>query len=298
MLRRIIEFWIEVLCRKRDRGEKDVCCLDPPPEIRARTDPYIYSQFWLWLRGIAFVWDNPDFTIIDAATTNPVNNHHVIGSHDYLVRALIHNGSLMTAFGTKVTLRVLEFGAGGLVVSTLGTVTLDVPGAGTAVAELPWHTPPGGHACLQAIIFHIDDANPLNNLGQHNTDIVEGTGAKKSLKFIVHNVSKGVKTVQLRADAYKLPAEPLRARDEKERTSLEHLRRLQAANNARKFPVPEFLQLNLSETTFELGPERTREIALELTEPPPGSGEIGVNVHAVAGDELIGGITAYVGKGP
>jgi hypothetical protein len=296
-LRRIIEFWIEVLCRRRERSETDICCTDPPPDIRARTDPYIYSQYWLWLRGMAYIWDNPDFTIIDQVTGNPVDNHHLDGNHDYRVQALIHNGSMMTAFGTKVAFQVLEFGAGGPVVAPLGSVILDVPAAGTNVAEVLWHTPPGGHNCLQAIISHVDDANPLNNVGQHNTDIVQGAGATKALKFVVHNTSNAAKAVEMRMDAYKLPAEPMRPRDEKERTSLRYLRRLQDANDVRKFPVPEFLDATLSHVRLELGAGATQEVTLELTDPPPGTGEIGVNVHAVAGEELIGGITAYVGKG-
>lgn len=297
LIRRIQDFWMEVLFRKRPRDEKAPCCIDPPPDIRARTDPYIYSQFWLWLRGIAFVWDNPDFTIIDTATELPAGSNDLLGDHDYLVRAQIHNGSMMTAFGTEVTFKVLEFGAGGPVVKSLGSVTIVVPGGGSNVAEVPWHTPPSGHNCLQAIISQIDDVNPLNNVGQHNTVIASGTSAKKIVKFVVHNASKHAKNVELRMDAYKLPAEPMRARDQKERTSLKYLRRLQDANDARKFPVPESLHATLSHSRFEIGPQATQEVTLELTEPAPGAGKVGINVHAIAGEELLGGITAYIGKG-
>ena len=69
------------------------------------------------------------------------------------------------------------------------------------------------------------------------------------------------------------------------------------ARDVRKFPTPDLLHATLSQTRLELGPQMTQEITLELTEPPAGTGEIGINVHAVAGDDLLGGITAYVGKG-
>lgn len=312
-LQRILGFWIGVLNRNQRYLEKDLCCINPPPEIRARTDPYVYSQQWLWLRGIAFVWDNPDFTIIDKSTGLVVNNYSLVGNHDYLVQVLIHNASMMTAFGTKVEFQVLEFGASGTVVASLGTVTLDVPGGGSKLVEIPWHTPPSGHNCLQAIISHVDDANPLNNVGQHNTSIAEGNNTTKMIKFIVNNSSKEAKNIELKMNAYKLPKEPMRAQNEGERRSLKYLRRLQAINNVLEFPIPDFLNAKLSHTQFELGPQARQEITVELTEPSLGIERIGININAIAikpsfdttkigtnniieRDELLGGITVYIGK--
>lgn len=50
------------------RSVKDKCCVDIPREHRAIPDPYIYSQKWLKMRGLAYTWNNPDFKLINVTT--------------------------------------------------------------------------------------------------------------------------------------------------------------------------------------------------------------------------------------
>src|SRR5262245_65040917 len=63
----------ELITGKKKRGRVVGCFTIP--RLRARPDPYVYSQFWLFLRGIAFSWDNPDFAIIDPLSGNIVDSH-------------------------------------------------------------------------------------------------------------------------------------------------------------------------------------------------------------------------------
>src|SRR6266511_5404740 len=134
---------------KGERDYRDIRCLTPPPQIRARPDPFIYSQQWLSSRGFAITWDNPDFRIIDPATGAAVDRFSLLPNTDYEIEARIHNGSFMAALSTSVRFQVRGFGAGTALLSDLGEVTLDVPAMGNALARAGWHTPAtGGHNCL------------------------------------------------------------------------------------------------------------------------------------------------------
>src|SRR5262245_54338181 len=148
---------------KKDRDAprrkfRDVCCIDLPPTIRARPDPFIYSQFWLMARGLGVTWDNPDFEIFDPVTMTVADRLNLVPGKQYRVDVTVHNMSFMAALGTKVHLTAHRFGAGTSVVTDLGNATIDVPGAGTRVAAFLWTTPAdGGHTCLRADLSHFDD---------------------------------------------------------------------------------------------------------------------------------------------
>jgi hypothetical protein len=277
------------------RNFREVCCFTPPPEIRARPDPCIYSQDWFELRHIAFVWDNPDFRIFDVATGNPAAPLNLQPNTDYDVEATIHNNSFMAAIGTSVSLKAFEFGIGTSEIADLGTVIIDVPGMGTATVRVRWRTPAVESLnCLKAFISHPDDANPLNNVGQHNTRVAKPASRTRTLTFPVGNRGLATKNILIRMDGYQLPKNARRPESYKERQSLQYLRLLQAKNNSKKFPVPEYLNARLSHQHLEIPPGRDVELTLELTPPPKGSGMHSVNVHGYEGDSLIGGITVYV----
>jgi hypothetical protein len=285
---------------KRGRGDgrrdyRDIRCLTPPPHVRARPDPFIYSQQWLSSRGLGITWDNPDFRIIDRATGAAVDRFSLTPDTDYVIEATIHNGSWMAALGTTVQFEVRAFGAATTLVSDLGLVGLDVPAMGTAIASVDWHTPAtGGHNCLLATIVHPDDANPLNNVGQHNTDIAHPASPTRQIAFAVGNPGREPRTVTLRMDSYQLPDDPRCPRGHRERHSHEYLRRLQAMHDPRRFPVPDFLRPRLSAEQLRIEADNEVEVTLELEPPPPGSAPVPVNVNVLAGETLIGGITAYV----
>ncbi|HWH07821.1 MAG TPA: hypothetical protein VNX21_01390 [Candidatus Thermoplasmatota archaeon] len=278
---------------RRDVQER--CCIDLPPHIRARPDPYIYSQEWLRQRGLAYVWDNPDFRLLAVPGGAPADHHDLKPDTDYDVEVTVHNGSLMGAINTEVRLEVLNFGAGTAVVADLGVRHVDVPGAGSSKAVFRWRTPPeGGHRCLRATLQHHDDANPLNNVGQHNTDVARPASPTRKLRFLVGNHGTAPKAYRFEMDAYQLPKQPQCAATFEERGSEAHLRRLQKANDPAAFPVPPYLQARLTRDRVALEPGQEVEVALEMNPPPRGTGRHAVNVHVLDGTRLVGGVTAYV----
>ena len=299
---RTFELVYEAATGKKEPG-RPVDCFNIP-NIRPRPDPYIYSQYWLHLRGIAYTWDNPDFKIIDPINGVAVDNHHLQPNKKYSVRATIHNGSIMGAVHTTVAFEVLHFGAGTVTAQVLGSVIVDVPAFGSTVAEIDWTTPAtAGHNCLRAIISHPDDANPLNNVGQHNTDVAAPASPTRKLKFYVGNQSERERTFALSMNSYRLPAQPLRPGSARgaaaagagpARNSLAYLQRLREINDFRKFPVPAFLNATLAHPELRLQPGEEFETFIEMLPPKVGQGRQCINVNVTLGEMLVGGVTAYV----
>jgi hypothetical protein len=283
------------------------CCITPPEEMRPRPDPYIYSQFWLYLRGLAFTWDNPDFTLIDS-TGKPADRMKLQPGENYRVVVRVHNGSLLAAIETTVILDVLEFGAGGIVEKILGSIPIDIPAFGSAEAGFNWTAPSsGGHNCLRAFLIHPDDGNPLNNIGQHNTQVMKPTSPTHRSTFVVRNDAPGAREFRLEFDSYRLPSQPMRSRSLEERDSVEYLQALRASNNRKRFPVSAALDAriqigdeparpisDLNSPTFELAAGGAVSVALQAQQPPAGGSAHVINVHAFDGPTLVGGVTLYV----
>lgn len=292
----VVRLLLAKLCGRLPRGALNVRrdCTDVGG-VRARPDPYIYSQRWLALRHLAYTWDNPDFALIDPATLLAVDNHQLQPHHLYFVRVNVHNHSIMAAIDATVTLNVFGFGAGTLPFQHLGTVATDIPGAGTAQVQFDWTTPAtAGHNCLQATVDHPDDCNPLNNLGQHNTDIAAPASPTRVLAFTVRNATRAEKTYGFRLDSYRLSG--VRKSDEAfpDHLSLAYLRDLQRRHDAKLFPVPQNLNARLDVAALRLAAGAERSVKLEVDPPAAGQGRQAVNVHVFSEDELVGGITAYV----
>jgi hypothetical protein len=160
---------LRVLVGKRPA---DWGCVYVPGRLTDRPDPCIYDQFMLMALGLPVTWANPDFTILLGAV--PQNTYDLIESTAYDVVVTVHNSSrTRPALGTRVDMVWMEFGAGGAVKHAAGTQFVDVPvWPGIAQAHFTWTTPPNpGHYCLEATLFHPDDADPSNNVGQNNTQV-------------------------------------------------------------------------------------------------------------------------------
>lgn len=294
------------------------CCLEPPPQMRPRPDPYIYSQGWLQSRGIAYTWDNPDFTLYDS-DGNVADRMSLVPGETYRVVVQIHNGSLLAAIGVSVLLEVLEFGIGGVVTAVLGTASADVLAFGTAEAIFAWTTPAnGGHNCLRAHLSHPDDGNPLNNIGQHNTEVAQPASQTRTSTFLLRNTAPGRRELRLEFDSYRLPNAPLRARSLDQRNSLAYLRELRVRNDRARFPVAPSLAARVAVEDGAVVPSVGGLVALPtrldvgtavavvldagtavpviFEAEPPAVGEQGavVNIHAFDDQTLLGGVTVYV----
>jgi hypothetical protein len=147
-------------------------CIYVPGRLTDRPDPCIYDQFLLMALGLPVTWANPDFTILRNGV--PQNTYDLIEATTYDVVVTVHNSSRTRAApGTSVALTWTYYGAGGGTPHDIGTQFVDVPvWPGVAQATFAWTTPPSpGHYCLDATLFHPDDANPSNNRGQNNTQV-------------------------------------------------------------------------------------------------------------------------------
>lgn len=332
-LRRMIALVLAIMGRaERRKTKRDRGCIRPPGDVLARPDPFIYSQFWLEQRGIAYTWDNPDFALVDPDSGLAVDSHRLQPSKRYRVEMTIHNGSLMAAIGTTVTLDVLTFGAGTPPVAAPGTVGLDVPAAGSAVAAVDWTTPPTpGHYCLRATVAHHDDANPQNNIGQHNTDVAVPASPERRVEFMIaaRRDDEREDEVEVTVDGYELPAEPTCAATYEERRTHAHRERVQREHDPTRFPVAQVLapRLVVGDRTHDFeAPRRPDDqrgavthvaarkpaaaarraatrvahrggelaVALVVDPPPAGEGRKAVNVNVFDSGRLIGGVTAYV----
>src|SRR4051812_25666406 len=166
------------LCRRRPRpAPADDPSLRVPSWALREPDPMIYSQPYLQQLGYAVTWDNPDIMVERGGVV--VDQHALEPDTVYDVVARIWNGSTSgPAADLPVVMSYLAFGIG-TTGGPIGATTVDLPVKGApgcpAFARLPWRTPGvAGHYCVQV---RLDwpakhDAEPGNNLGQSNTDVV------------------------------------------------------------------------------------------------------------------------------
>ena len=117
------------------RDYQNACCINPPSTIRARPDPFVYSQDWLSSRHIAVIWDNPDFKILDSASGFPVDRLDIKPDTKYDIEVTIHNNSIMASLDTIVRFEVHSFGIGTDMLAELPADKVDVPPFGTAIAR-------------------------------------------------------------------------------------------------------------------------------------------------------------------
>jgi hypothetical protein len=307
--------------RKRQYGGKQpMHCLPIPAGVYLRPDASIYSQNYLMSLGMAVTWDNPDVHLTDALN-NVVGSHSLKPSTSYTVTATIHNRSNdAPALDMPVVFRLFGFGVGGGTVQEIGSVKVDLPVRGApgepVEASVTWTTPPApGHYCIQIEAVLPDDANPLDNVGQHNT-VIQGVSAGRALHLIVpiRNRLQGVRTFAVRHHSYHLPAEPIvrRGLGRRRRDALDDVRadttrearetdeslqaRVVAANRPELFASPPDWAPAVSARRVTLEAEGTTEVEFTATVPasaPAGSRQLfHVSVTEESTERPVGGVTA------
>jgi hypothetical protein len=282
------------------------------PSFR-KPDPLIYSQPYLMGLGLAVTWDNPDVELRRGSVVVP--SSHLDPDTDYEIVARIWNGSTNAPIvGLPVEFSYLDFGMGAVSVP-IGSTKVDLGvkgGAGCpAFATIPWRTPSvPGHYCLQVRLTWIDDANPLNNLGQENLNVGRAHSPAE-FTFVVRNADEERHVFGFEVDAYELP-EPLPC-EAIERPSQRELQRRSVAPAAARLtpalparvralhdrvahPVPEGWSVVFDPSEVALAPGAAQTVRV-LVEPPPGFvGARRLNVRAVDGPAIAGGVTLVVEK--
>ena len=258
-------------------------------------DPLVYSQQDLMARGLPVTWQNPDFTILDGAT--PVGPHELQPDRTYTVDVRVWNSAPdCPVVDMPVHLSYLDFGMGTVNVP-VATRVVDVgvqggPGNPAHVA-FSWHTPgTPGHYCLQALLDPASDRNMQNNLGQHNTDVVQAH-SPGVFAFTLRNDTQREHRYRFDVDAYVLrtpDCEDL----EKYREDL--------ARNMITTPLPTGWTVGLAPEQPILAPGALVSVTATVTPPAGFVGTQRVNIHALYSEGyqtvLAGGVSVDVVSEP
>jgi hypothetical protein len=272
-----------------------------PSTIYRRPDPLIYSQGYLMSQGIAVTWDNPDIQLEKGGV--PVSSHALEPDTDYEIVARVWNGSTQApAVELPVRCSYLEFGIG-TISHPIGMRTVDLPVKGApgspATARIPWTTPMApGHYCIQVELVWLDDANPANNLGQENTDVKALNSPQANWVVPVRNDSQNRRRLRLELDAYEVgrpprcpPAQERGTPPPGEREREERRRRARARHTRGAHPVPEGWTVTVDPVELMLSPGEGSEVQVGVTAPDGFRGRQAFNLSALAGEELVGGVT-------
>jgi len=292
-LRDICKLLGKVICRKGGRKQPSPhrCAPINDPAF-VRPDPMIYDQYYLTNLGLAVTWDNPDIQLyLNGA---PVSSDLLLPGTTYEVVAQVWNNSTdAPVVGLPVAFSFLEFGVGTISVP-IGSTSIDLGVKGGAncpsYATMPWTTPTTpGHYCLQVQLEPADDSNPLNNLGQENTNV--GTAHSPAVfTFTLRNATGKRQTYRFEWDAYVLgtpvPCGPSSSTADREARLARHRRGAQ--------PLPPGWNVTTDPPTPILDPGDSL-IGTVTVAPPPGfTGNQVINVNGFHSGGMAGGITLTV----
>lgn len=281
----------------QERSDKDCEVIDNP--AFHRPDPCIYSQEYLLKLGLPVTWDNPDIVIRKGGVIVP--EHDLQPDTEYEIDATVWNNSYEApVVGLKVVFSFLSFGVA-TVTNAIGTtfVNLGVKGGVNhpAHAKMPWKTPPvPGHFCLQALLVWFDDANPANNLGQNNLDVVEAH-SPASFSFRLRNKTERANRYRFQVDTYVIPT-PAACKPtippEDRAPRAERLRRIRARHNRANFPIPAGWSVVITPEEVSLNPGDEVGIAVAITPPAGFTGTQPFNVNAMYDETYAGGVSLVV----
>lgn len=266
-----------------------------------RPDPCIYSQYYLLKLGLPVTWDNPDIVLKRGGIV--VSETTLLPSTQYEIDATIWNNSYEApAIGLRVDFSYLSFGVA-TTSTPIGTtfVNLGVKGGANhpALATMLWTTPPTpGHYCLQVKLDWIDDANPDNNLGQNNVDVV-AAHSPALFSFRLRNHTKTENSYSFQVDTYSIPelkdcTATIPPQDKG--TFAERLRRIKTVHNRANFLIPPGWTVEITPPNVSLLPDQEVDIAVSITPPPGFVGKLPFNVNAVYGETYAGGVSLFVTK--
>ena len=275
------------------------------PDFAIReADPLIYSQYWLIKQGLAVTWQNPDIHLELASSPGAaVDTSALLPDTEYFIFARIWNGSPNgPAADVEIDVSYLDFGIGGVSVP-VGVDHVDLPVKGAigspAFARVVWRTPPvAGHYCLQARIVWPPDANPENNLGQHNVDVKALNSPTARFTVPVRNTSRQAATIRLAPDGYTVPSRqpcpPGRDRVDAQAAG-DAGDRARAHHAPHLFPVPPGWEVTVDgldeRRLLVLDAGQTQDVQITLTAPDGFVGRQPININGFDGSQLIGGVT-------
>ena len=284
-----------------DQNDLQNKCRKFDPPALHQPDPCIYSQQYLLSLGLPVTWDNPDISLLLNGAVVPETN--LLPDTDYEIDATIWNNSYdAPVVGLRVEFAFLSFGAS-TVTNPIGATYIDLGVKGgpncPALAKMPWRTPvTPGHFCLLVNILWADDANPNNNLGQNNVDVVEAH-SPADFSFQLKNNTDTTNDYVFEVDTYAIPTSPdcppkLSAAETG--NFAERLRRIKTVHNKANFPIPAGWTMNIVPPEVTLASGAQASIAVSISPPTGFTGTMPFNVNARYKDRYAGGVTLYVTK--
>jgi hypothetical protein len=304
---------VMLICRGRDRRRQNQessldwkrrgGCLSLPDDVYRRPDPCIYSQYYLMSQSFAVSWDNPDIWLQRNQVTVPSTSLEPDTLYD-LVARVWNNSIEAPAVGLPVRFSYIDFGIGGAP-NLIGVRSLDLPVKGAnghpAYVKIPWKTPSTpGHYCILVQLIWSDDANPLNNLGQENTDVKPLNSPHALFTVPVRNDERAARTLRLEADFYERPAavpcpeQPARQPALSQEEIRDHRRTARARHGRERFGVPADWRVVVQPAELRLDPGEQGNVTVDVTAPDGFSGRQAININAFDGAHLAGGVTVYV----
>lgn len=264
-----------------------------------RPDPCIYSQRYLTSLGLPVTWDNPDIIIRKNGVI--VAENELLPDTDYEVSATVWNNSYEApAAGLIVDFTFLSFGIG-TVTNVIGSTVVNVGVKGSAsqpaFAKIIWRTPSAGHYCLQADLRWADDANPANNFGQNNVNIVEAH-SPAAFDFQVRNSTRKKGLFTFEKDTYtllNLDDCNTSKRNPDELRSV-RIKRVVAKHKNQDFTIPETWAVEIIPNEIILDVNQETTIQVRITPPEDFSGLKPFNINGFCGGKFMGGVTLYVKK--
>lgn len=251
-------------------------------------------------------WDNPDIHLERADQPGvPVDSHKLQPDTNYNVFARIWNGSnYAPAIHMPVRFSYLEFGVGTMK-RPIGQTSADVPVRGAdgcpAFASVLWRTPAqAGHYCIQAELNPLDDAerieeeNPGNNLGQHNTDVQQLNSPRATFAATVRNATTWQQALRFEVDAYEIPRrEPCEPEHPQRDDAHDRAREARERHSAARHQVPDRWQVRVQPEGVALEPGEQADLTVEVVAPDGFKGRQAFNVNAFDRKVLTGGVTLY-----
>jgi hypothetical protein len=248
-------------------------------------------------QGLAVTWDNPDITIEKDGKL--VDSHALEPSTQYDIIARIWNSSnVAPVAGLPVRFSYLSFGIGAAA-HPIGTasVNLGVKGSPScpAFARHRWKTPEGpGHYCVQVEPDWFEDANPANNLGQHNIIVKPLNSPRASFQITVFNPTQRRRKVTLRADGYQLPALPQCGQGPRAgETVVKRIASLMNQHGYQGHHTPAGWDVGVEPAVLEIEPMSESSVTVVALAPDGYRGRQAINVNGFADDVLVGGVTLY-----
>jgi hypothetical protein len=294
---------LKLICsgEKRPR-RRHVCCTSFGHPSFFRPDPMIYDQYYLMSLGLAVSWQNPDIEILQNGV--PVASAYDLQpSTTYTIPATIYNASTTgVVYQMPVIFSCLSFGiatVSTIIPGPIPTVNLGVKGTleGIAVAEMEWTTPAvPGHYCVQVSFAWPDDANPNNNLGQENTQVVQAQSPAK-FTFQLRNAERTARQFRFELDTFAILAPPTCPTTPPPASPAGVVSgTTRARNSIKNNPVPAGWTVELYPPEPMLAPGEGIEIQGSVTPPDDFHGSIPININSSSGNALVGGLTLIVNR--